>query len=94
MRLTLCPPPLFFAERVRLSAFSSRIFACLGFETMQITEPTPDVVLSPPHIDNSTPAGRLARSKLLRAWVELEAWVADYSKRFGKLRVCVVGAGW
>ncbi|KAH9019093.1 hypothetical protein EDB84DRAFT_1625466 [Lactarius hengduanensis] len=35
----------------------------------------------PPDID-STPAGRLARSKLLRAWVELEAWVADYSKRF------------
>ncbi|KAF8262773.1 hypothetical protein EI94DRAFT_1773099 [Lactarius quietus] len=36
----------------------------------------------PPHIDDSMPAGRLARSKLLRAWVELEAWVADYSRRF------------
>jgi len=50
------------------------------------------VVLSPPHID-STPAGRLARNKLLRAWVELEAWVADYSKRLGRSKVCAVGAG-
>ena len=72
---------------------SSRIFACLGFETQQITEPTPDVALSPPHIDISTPEGRLARSKLLRAWVELEAWVADYSKRFGESKDFVVGAG-
>ncbi|KAF8257126.1 hypothetical protein EI94DRAFT_1774612 [Lactarius quietus] len=60
----------------------SRIFTCLGFEITQIPDP-PDLTLSPPHIDDSTPAGRLARSKLLRAWVELEAWVADYSKRFG-----------
>ncbi|KAF8262779.1 hypothetical protein EI94DRAFT_1808258 [Lactarius quietus] len=57
----------------------SRIFTCLGFEITQIPDP-PDLTLSPPHIDDSTPAGRLARSKLLRAWVELEAWVADYSK--------------
>ncbi|KAF8257553.1 hypothetical protein EI94DRAFT_1774415 [Lactarius quietus] len=57
----------------------SRIFTCLGFEITQIPDP-PDLTLSPPHIDDSTPAGRLARSKLLRAWVELEAWVADYSR--------------
>ncbi|KAF8262770.1 hypothetical protein EI94DRAFT_1704508 [Lactarius quietus] len=64
----------------------SRIFTCLGFEIMRIPEP-PDLTLSLPHIDNYTPAGRLARSKLLRTWVELEAWVADCSKRFGELKL-------
>ena len=53
-----------------------------------------DIALDPPNIDPSTPEGRLARSKLLRAWVELEAWVADYSKRFGVSKVCAVDAGW
>lgn len=71
-----------FQTKLGWSDTVSRIFGCLGFETRQCSEPVPDVVLSPPHIDPSTPAGRLARSKLLRAWVELEAWVADYSKRF------------
>ncbi|KAF8257123.1 hypothetical protein EI94DRAFT_1760513 [Lactarius quietus] len=47
----------------------------------RIPEP-PDLTLSSPHIDDCTPAGRLARSKLLRTWVELEAWVANCSKRF------------
>ncbi|KAF8257036.1 hypothetical protein EI94DRAFT_1774682 [Lactarius quietus] len=56
----------------------SRIFTCLGFEITQIPDP-PDLTLSPPHIDDSTPAGRLARSKLLRAWVELEAGFAHVS---------------
>ncbi|KAH9033483.1 hypothetical protein EDB85DRAFT_2289382 [Lactarius pseudohatsudake] len=69
-----------FQTKLGWSDTISRIFACLGFETRQ-SEPVQDVVLSPPDID-STPAGRLARSKLLRAWVELEAWVADYSRRF------------
>ena len=73
-------------------ALSSRIFTCLGFENTQFSEPGSELALSPPHIDTS-PAGRLARSKLLRAWVELEAWVADYSKRFGESQVHMVGTG-
>ncbi|KAF8257552.1 hypothetical protein EI94DRAFT_1708879 [Lactarius quietus] len=59
---------------------------CEIYPITQIPKP-PDLTLSPPHIDDCTPTGRLARSKLLRTWVELEAWVADCSKRFGELKL-------
>ena len=65
----------------------------LGFDAEQIIGPVLGTGLKAPQIDPSTPAGRLARSKLLRAWVELEAWVADYSRRFGRSKVSTVGAG-
>ncbi len=52
--------------------------------------PVQDVALSPPDIDPTSSAGRLARNKLLRAWVELSAWVADYSKRHGRPTICVI----
>ncbi|KAI0299946.1 hypothetical protein BC826DRAFT_906094 [Russula brevipes] len=59
----------------------SRIFESLGFETKNMVGSASDV-LSPPDMDPVSPAGKLSRSKLLRAWVELSAWAADYSKRF------------
>ncbi|KAI9510784.1 hypothetical protein F5148DRAFT_509712 [Russula earlei] len=71
-----------FQSKLGWSNTLSRIFESLGFETMNIVGPVPDTALSPPDIDVASPAGRLARSKLLRAWVELSAWVADYSRRF------------
>jgi hypothetical protein len=69
---------------------SSRIFESLGFEITNVVGPVQDVALSPPDIDPTSSAGRLARNKLLRAWVELSAWVADYSKRLGRPTICVI----
>lgn len=66
---------------------SSRIFECLGFEIANIVGSVPDASLSPPDIDPNSPASRIARSKLLRGWVELSAWTADFSRRFGKLTI-------
>ncbi|KAI0296336.1 hypothetical protein B0F90DRAFT_1636470 [Multifurca ochricompacta] len=71
-----------FQTKLGWNTTLARIFESLGFETRQLVGPVPDVALSPPDIDPTTPAGKLARSKLLRGWVELSAWVADYSKRF------------
>ena len=76
-------PPLFLCIFAHLDS-SSRLFEILGFETTTVVGSVQDITLSPPNIDPTSSAGRLARSKLLRAWVELSAWVADYSKRLGR----------
>ena len=59
------------------------IFALLGFpvETLphtdgKLSEPS----LQPPSIDPATPKGQETRTKLLRVWVELSAWLAIYEK--------------
>ncbi|KAH9973357.1 hypothetical protein BGW80DRAFT_1171982 [Lactifluus volemus] len=70
-----------FQTKLGWNATLSRIFESLGFEIRNLAGHVSDTSLSPPDIDPTTPAGRLARNKLLRAWVELSAWVADYSKR-------------
>ncbi|TFY78461.1 hypothetical protein EWM64_g5551 [Hericium alpestre] len=41
-----------------------------------------DVSLRPPSIDPGKPEGKRTRGKLLRAWVEISAWLADYQRRF------------
>ena len=40
-------------------------------------------VLRPPSVDIATPVGRTSRRKLLRAWVELGAWLADFKRVHG-----------
>jgi hypothetical protein len=42
-------------------------------------------VLSSPSITSATVEGKQNRAKLLRAWVEISAWLTDYTKRFGEL---------
>lgn len=69
---------------------SSRIFESLGFETTNIVGSVSDVSLRPPDIDPHSPASRIARNKLLRGWVELSAWTADFSKRHGGLTVYAI----
>jgi hypothetical protein len=86
VRLVLCPPFALLSASVLGS--SSRIFESLGFETTNIVES--DVSLSPPDIGPHSPASRIARNKLLRGWVELSAWTADFSKRHGRLTVYAV----
>lgn len=40
------------------------------------------LALVPPSTMLTTAEGILNRAKLLRAWVETSAWLADYRKRF------------
>ena len=88
--MRLVPRPPFFLLSSSVLGSSSRIFESLGFETTSIVGSVPDVSLSPPDIDPNSPASRIARSKLLRGWLELSAWTADFSKRYGRLTVFVV----
>lgn len=58
-----------------------RIFEILGF-----VEETADreSTLRPPITDN-TPLGKQNRRKLLRAWVEIHAWLVDFKRLYGGL---------
>lgn len=42
-----------------------------------------ELALHAPVLDNSTAEGPANRAKLLRAWVELSAWLANFTKRHG-----------
>ena len=42
-----------------------------------------DLALHAPVLDTSSPEGLANRAKLLRAWVEISAWQADFTKRHG-----------
>ncbi|KAI0801543.1 cysteine proteinase [Fomes fomentarius] len=59
------------------------VFAELGFPLADFTQgpgKPPEPALQPPPIDSDTPEGQASRKKLLRAWVELSAWLAIYGK--------------
>jgi ubiquitin carboxyl-terminal hydrolase 25/28 len=68
----------------------SYIFKQLGFEIItRIEAPgTPeertDEFLAPPNTELNSPEGQEARMKLLRFWVETNAYLIDYQRRFGK----------
>ncbi|PIL31016.1 hypothetical protein GSI_05709 [Ganoderma sinense ZZ0214-1] len=60
-----------------------RVFAALGFPLDKLNQPDgkPDeLALQPPPVDPSTAEGKASRTKLLRAWVEVSAWLAIYEK--------------
>lgn len=42
-----------------------------------------ELTIQPPYTDASTPVGKVNKKKLLRAWVELSAWLADFHRRNG-----------
>lgn len=88
MRLVLHLPSALLSASVLGS--SSRIFESLGFETTNVGSVS-EVSLRPPDIDPHSPVSRIARNKLLRGWVELSAWTADFSKRHGGPTAYAVG---
>lgn len=49
-----------------------------------VDEATLEEFLIPPNTELNSPEGQEARVKLLRAWVETSAYLADYQRRFGK----------
>ena len=66
-----------------LTRYSKQVFQVLGFplDTLPQGESrTLELTLQPPPIDPSTEEGKASRTKLLRAWVELSAWLAIYEK--------------
>ncbi|KAI0066711.1 cysteine proteinase [Artomyces pyxidatus] len=73
-----------FKTKLGWTPLMRKIFQSLDFETTIDADapPAENLQLVPPKIDPSTPAGKLSRSKLLRAWVELGAWITDYRRRF------------
>ncbi|KAH9917622.1 uncharacterized protein B0H18DRAFT_691434 [Fomitopsis serialis] len=69
------------------------IFELLGFPaikkstatTANMSSAVENLSLQPPNIDPATPEGKHIRAKLLRAWVEISAWLAIYRKSKGDL---------
>ena len=57
---------------------SKRIFDALGFKKEDNGDNS--FGLRPPVADVATPEGRMQRRKLLRAWVEIGAWVVDFKR--------------
>jgi len=56
------------------------MFEVLGFMEEQVDN---EPVLRPPSMDIATSVGRTNRRKLLRAYVELSAWMADFKRIHG-----------
>lgn len=62
-----------------------KLFESIGFKLVMATAKDgkdPISMLQPPETDVSTEVGRLNRERLLRAWVEIGATLADFRRRF------------
>lgn len=59
------------------SSSSRSIFDLLGFP-LKPTGTTDEMALQPADIDPSTSEGKRTRAKLLRAWVELNSYIATF----------------
>ncbi|KAG1886129.1 hypothetical protein F4604DRAFT_1724815 [Suillus subluteus] len=77
-----------FQNKIGWSSTTNYIFKQLGFELITRTEApgTPeektDEFLSPPNTEPNSPEGQEARMKLLRFWVETNAYLVEYQRRF------------
>jgi hypothetical protein len=57
------------------------------FELLEFVE-ADHGILTPPNL--STPIGKLVRRKLIRAWLELNAWIAGYKRANGKNQTVII----
>ncbi|KAI1783809.1 hypothetical protein LXA43DRAFT_1129550 [Ganoderma leucocontextum] len=72
-----------FRTKIGWNGHVERVFEALGFplDNLSQSDRKPEELgLQPPPIDPSTAEGKVSRTKLLRAWVELGAWLAIYEK--------------
>ncbi|TBU41273.1 cysteine proteinase [Dichomitus squalens] len=72
-----------FQTKIGWNGHVEQVFQVLGFPTDKLAQGdsnTQELTLQPPPIDPSTAEGKASRTKLLRAWVELSAWLAIYEK--------------
>ena len=73
-----------------LTVIRRLVFEELGFQYEHVPDKPTESSLRPPPIDPDTSDGQAARRKLLRAWVELSAWLAIYGKNNSE---CVTMSG-
>ncbi|KAI0352188.1 cysteine proteinase [Trametes cingulata] len=59
-----------------------QVFEIVGFplQDLQQGQSASEPALQPPQIDPATPEGKASRTKLLRAWIEVGAWLAIFQK--------------
>ncbi|KAM5538402.1 hypothetical protein V8D89_008004 [Ganoderma adspersum] len=71
-----------FRAKVGWNDHVERVFAALGFPLDKLSQGDgkEEDALQPPPIDASSAEGKASRTKLLRAWVELSAWLGIYEK--------------
>ncbi|KAI1792016.1 hypothetical protein LXA43DRAFT_862099, partial [Ganoderma leucocontextum] len=72
-----------FHTKIGWNGHVERVFEALGFPLDNLSQSdgkAEELALQPPPIDPSTAEGKASRTKLLRAWVELSAWLAIYEK--------------
>ncbi|KAK2461522.1 hypothetical protein APHAL10511_005985 [Amanita phalloides] len=68
-----------FQNKIGWNANVKRMFEILGFAEEMYEN---DIALRPPVADPSTLQGKQNRRKLLRAWVEIGAWVVDHRRKY------------
>lgn len=66
-----------FRSKVGWNSTTQRLFQILGFSEDGGNE----LLLSPPNVQQSHGIGKIMRRKLLRAWVEIGAWLENFRKR-------------
>lgn len=66
-----------FQTKVGWNPTTQHLFQVLGFTEEQTDN---ELRLSPPIVQHTSLHGRVMRRKLLRAWVELGAWLADFRR--------------
>ena len=59
------------------------MFRYIGFNLERMNNGQGEPALHAPVLDSNSPDGPTNRAKLLRAWIEISAWMADYMKRYG-----------
>ncbi|KAH9884671.1 cysteine proteinase [Cubamyces lactineus] len=71
-----------FRSKVGWSPPVQQVFKTIGFplQDLQQGQNASELALQPPPIDPSTPEGKASRTLLLRAWVEVGAWLTVYEK--------------
>ncbi|KAI0640335.1 cysteine proteinase [Trametes polyzona] len=77
-----------FKSKVGWNDVVRQVFESIGFplEELPAGDKPAEPALQPPPIDPATPEGKASRSKLLRAWVEVSAWLAIFQKSKDSLR--------
>ncbi|KAI0363306.1 cysteine proteinase [Pilatotrama ljubarskyi] len=77
-----------FKSKVGWNDTVRQVFEIVGFplQELQQGQNSSELALQPPPIDPSTPEGKASRTKLLRAWIEVGAWLAIFQKSKESLR--------
>ncbi|KAI0776350.1 cysteine proteinase [Trametes elegans] len=71
-----------FRGKVGWNEVVERVFDAVGFPLQELprSQNAPEPALQPPPIDPATAEGKESRARLLRAWVEIGAWLAIFQK--------------